>query len=481
MLKSIYFKLWLVMLITLVVSLGAMLLLTQLSVKSQFLDYATRQILERLAPLEKAVLEVYIENKSLDAFKDNPEQWNKLRDITYRQYLTHIQSRDVLDITPENIRRQSSRDNSNRIEANQRVFFHHLTLHNAKKKLVAGTKRNEFNYVLHNVVYENKIIAYIGYIKPKAFLNSGDQVFVDQQFRSFAIICIAMIFTSILVAGIVSRQVVRPLTLLSRNAKKVAAGNFSAHMPVSRTDELGELCLNFNNMTATLEKNEKARKQWLADISHELRTPLAVLAAQIEAMEDGIRPTNQDNLKLLKKNTDALNLIINDLYELSLSDMGELTYDKKQTDIVDLTQEIISSYQARLEQENTYIEFFNNLPKLNRTLTIDEKRIKQLLSNIIENSFRYTNKPGKIQVRLSNTDNTIKLTVDDSEPGVAPEIIEKIFDRLYRVEQSRSRNFGGAGLGLSLCKNIVEAHNGTINAAPSPLGGLTINIELPNE
>ena len=456
-----------------------MLLLTQLSVEKRFLEYATSQILDRLNPLEKAIVDVYSENESLTPFLEDAQRWNRLRDATYRQYLRHQKNRRPFFVKPESLNQTDKPESKKQIEANQRIFFHHLTLHDSKEELISGQQLDSFKYVKQAVYVEEKIIAYIGYIKPKAFLNPVDQVFVDQQFRAFAIICVAMIFTSLIIAAFVSKWLVSPLTILSKNANKVASGDFSVRTPITRNDELGELCARFNEMAKTLEENEKARKQWVADISHELRTPISVLKAQIEAMEDGIRPTTPKNLGLLKKNIDSLGLIVNDLYELSLSDMGALSYDKHDTNVIELVEDEVNAYSSRFENQELSLSFQCKLDAKHSTLFLDKKRCKQLIDNVLENSLRYTDSPGSVHITLFNTGESIIIKIEDSPPSIPENAIDKIFDRLYRVDTSRSRNHGGAGLGLSICKNIVEAHGGSISASPSTLGGIAIEVRFP--
>ena len=475
MLKSINFKIGIVIFFTLVLSLGAMLLLTQLSVKNQFLDYATSQILERLKPLENAVIEIYTEKQSLEEFATSPQKWIRIRDSTYRQYLRQQKDNHLFYVSPDRLNQNKNKD----IEANQRIFFQHLTLHNPHRKLLAGQQVEEFRYVLKPVFHLDKTIAYIGYVRPKAFLNPVDQVFVDQQFRSFAIICIAMIFMSLIIAGLASRWLVAPLSVLAKNAQRVTEGDFSARTPITRNDELGKLCADFNEMAQTLEKNEEARKQWVADISHELRTPLSVLKAQIEAMEDGIREANKKNLHLLHNNIDTLNLLVEDLYELSLSDMGAISYDKTTNNLSKMVEEVAESFSVKADEKNIDISISNHLPISKQSVFVDKKRFKQLLHNIFENSLSYTDTPGKISVVTEINDNQVSICISDSKPGIPQNAIEKIFDRLFRVDESRNRKKGGAGLGLSICKNIVEAHGGKIHAEHAKIGGLAIRIVLP--
>lgn len=479
MIKSIKLRLWLTIFATLVISLGTLLSLSYLSIKQRFMDYATQQILDRLEPLEQAIVAVYAESLTLKTFEENPARWNQLRDATYRQYLQD-QNRRTPEILAPKTQDWSERESlEKKLQPDQRAFFQHLVLFDQEKKIIGGRLKEDAQYILRGLVYENSTIAYIGYIKPNAFLRTVDKLFVDQQIKTFALLSVAMVFASLLVTLLVSRWLVKPLSLLAHSAKKVSAGDFSVRVSSTANDELGKLCRDFDDMVHSLERNEALRKQWVADISHEMRTPLSVLKAQIEAMEDGIRAVNADNIQLLKRNVDSLSSIVEDLYDLSLADIGALTLHKSQINLNDLVNEIVTEFQQKFGNKNiTLTVQENSLPQM---LHADSKRLKQALVNLLENSYRYTFENGRVNIAIAGDEQKITLTIEDSEPGVADDMLEKIYERLFRLEASRNRETGGAGLGLSICKGITEAHNGQIVASHSPLGGLKQTLTFYKE
>lgn len=477
MIKSIRLKLWLTLFVTLVLSLGLLLSLTYFSIKQRFMDYATSQILERLRPLQQAVIVVYEDKESLSSFIDTPSRWNRLRDRTYRQYLKDQNRRSSAPLGPQ--QDWSERESiEKKLQPNQRAFFQHLVLYDSKKQLIAGRAKRGANYVFQEISYKDRKIAFIGYIKPKAFLRSVDKLFVDQQVKTFALLSVLMIFAALLVTLFVSRWLVVPLSMLSRNAKRVAGGDFSVRMNFRTDDELGKLCQNFDDMTQSLEKNEITRKQWVADISHEMRTPLSVLKAQIEAMEDGIRKPTNENFQLLRRKVDSLSFIIDDLYELSLADLGALQLQKEAMDITLALTEVVDDFREKLTHKE--LRLVTDFPAVPVVINADKKRIKQLITNLVENSYRYTDTAGEIKIKLANDEQQATLSIEDSAPGVPEDAIAHIFDRLYRVEGSRNRDTGGAGLGLSICRGIVESHDGSIEAEKSALGGLKQIISFPH-
>ncbi len=195
-------------------------------------------------------------------------------------------------------------------------------------------------------------------------------------------------------------------------------------------------------------------------------------------MQDGIRSANPENLSLLKRNVDSISFIVDDLYELSLVDVGALKFHKSQFDLAELVREVVGEFEEKLAKKGLHIEC-DRVPQAECMCHADKKRIVQVLSNLVENSFRYTDAPGTIRVGLSLNQSQYELTVEDSSPGVPNEALDRIFDRLYRLENSRNRETGGAGLGLSICKGIIEGHGGSIHAQSSELGGIKQIIVIP--
>lgn len=469
MIKSIRFKLWLTFLATLVLSTTAMLLLTHTSVRQGFLGYVTEQAINRLQHLEDSITEIYTREQSLEPLRNDTRLWRRLKYHTFREFIEQ-QTRQALS--------QNQPPPHPSEKAQERAFIDQLILTDTNKKLIVGSRFEKAEYSWLALYYEESLIGYIGYIKPKDFMRSVDRLFVNQQLKAFALWSVAILFGSFIVAMLVSRWLVKPLGELSKGAKKIISGDFSVRLQPKSRDELGLLCQNFNELAKTLAANESARKQWVADISHEMRTPLAVLKAQIEAMQDGIRKATPENLNLLNTKIDTLNNLINDLYELSLSDLGAMTYSKEPLTMHALIANIPLDYEQKLSSESLKLRVNN---RINDKLQLfgDSKRLIQLFTNLLENSARYTDAPGEIELNAYSTGTHVIMTLDDSAPSVPEESLDKIFDRLYRLDESRNRATGGSGLGLSICKSIVEAHGGTIAATRSPLGGLQVRIALP--
>jgi two-component system sensor histidine kinase BaeS len=215
----------------------------------------------------------------------------------------------------------------------------------------------------------------------------------------------------------------------------------------------------------------------VADISHELRTPLAILGGEIEAIQDGLQDLSYESIGSLQVEVFRLNRLVDDLYQLALSDVGALAYRKFDVNLTDILCEAIDRARQKLaERSLTLSALLLQDPVI---VFADAERLAQLFDNLLENSQKYTDAGGTIDISLESDTGCATVNIKDSAPGVTEEERGKLFDRLYRVEGSRSRLSGGAGLGLAICRNIVAAHEGAIEAFHSPFGGIWIRITLP--
>jgi two-component system, OmpR family, sensor histidine kinase BaeS len=352
-----------------------------------------------------------------------------------------------------------------------------IVLDVSKKPLFGNlleTKGLHFRPILH----QNQTVGYVGGFPPRPFLNLHQLQFLSRQKSALIFSALGMVFVVVLFSLPLANRLLRPIRTMAAATHDLASGNYAVRVPVHSSDELGNLAMDFNAMALSLEKNEKARRQWVADISHELRTPLAVLRGEIEALLEGIRNINPEAIRSLHGETLRLNRLVDDLYQLALSDLGTLTYHKEDLDPTEILEDSLESFRPEFARKRIKLRTY-----LSRRIWInvfaDSKRLHQLFTNLLDNSMKYTDTGGELNVRLEYRKGQAVIDFEDSRPGVPEEEIGRLFDRLYRVEGSRSRASGGAGLGLAICKNIVEAHAGTITAHPSRLGGVLIRVTLP--
>jgi len=320
-------------------------------------------------------------------------------------------------------------------------------------------------------------IGFLGML-PRAIPEDRHQKdFLQSQKRSFTLISFAIAGLAALLALPLAHHLVKRIRGLAAGTRTLAEGDFGVRLPVTSGDELGQLARDFNHLALTLDKNELQRRQWVADISHELRTPLAVLRGEIEALQDGVRPLSAEALQSLHGEVQRLTRLVEDLYQLALSDVGALDYRLRNFDVAPLICEAVEGIRGAAARRGLQLTFSE--PATALPLYADLERIRQLLDNLFGNALKYTDAPGEIVIRAACEEQALQLDVYDTPPGVPEADLERLFERLYRVEASRSRSSGGAGLGLAICRNIAEGHNGTISARPSPLGGIWIQVRLP--
>ncbi|MGK3141572.1 two-component system sensor histidine kinase BaeS [Pantoea sp. C2G6] len=331
-----------------------------------------------------------------------------------------------------------------------------------------GTRRNI-------TTSNGKIVGWVIGSPPERLTRSTDINFDQQQRRTSWIIVGLSTLLAALATWLMARGLLAPVKRLVDGTHHLAAGNFATRVEVSSRDELGQLAGDFNLLASSLEKNESMRRAFMADISHELRTPLAILRGELEAMQDGVRKLTPEAIASLQSEVVVLTKLVDDLHQLSLSDEGALAYRKQATDLVQLLEVTAGSFAERYRSHGLALKL--RLPD-EAPFFGDPDRLIQLFTNLLENSLRYTDSGGRVEVTLTYQAPNWCIAFDDSAPGVDREHQAQIFERFFRTEGSRNRASGGSGLGLAICKNIADAHGGTISATHSDLGGLKIALHL---
>jgi two-component system sensor histidine kinase BaeS len=350
-----------------------------------------------------------------------------------------------------------------------------LSLLDANKRLVLGKINSKFG--LQAITLDGDIIGYLA-LPPKTQLTDEfDLAFLAQLKAKLLYIVLALFLIIIVISVPLSRHFVRPIKRLEYAMRALNNGDFTAKTDIVGKDELASLSLHFNDLAKKLADNENSRNAWLANISHELRTPIAIIKGEVEAIQDGIRPLNFDSLSSLNDEVEHLHTLVNDLSALSNAEIGAMRYQKERLNLAELVKQNLNRHQKKASELSLIIN--QQVPNTEVMIWADETRINQLIDNLINNSLKYTQAPGTIELSLSKEGSQAVLTISDSFPSVPDESLLKLFDHLYRVESSRNRKTGGSGLGLALCKKIISAHQGTIKAVHASQGGLNVSCTFP--
>jgi len=268
-----------------------------------------------------------------------------------------------------------------------------------------------------------------------------------------------------------------PLSELTSATRGIAAGDYGKRVEVKGSDELEELGAAFNSLADSLERNERSRRNMIADISHELRSPLAVQQGYLEALQDGVLHLDQEALEALLRNNALLSRLVEDLRQLALLDAGQLELNLAEVDAAGALRDMAALFRqgAQGTGVDIAVEAEPGLP----AVTADQARLLQVLGNLLRNALQYTPRGGKVTLKAARSEDGVLFSVVDTGPGIAAEDLPFVFDRFYRADRSRGRDTGGSGLGLAIARELVEAQGGSIRAESEPGRGTVISFTLP--
>ncbi|MEJ2200322.1 MAG: ATP-binding protein [Desulfuromonadaceae bacterium] len=478
MFVSIKHKLFLTLLAaTGLVCLG-MILIMQWSIDRGFLQYVNTMEEERLERLAIELEEAYADRLSWDFLRQDPVNLFRLLLRTLPEGRFSPEQLERFERRMQRHREFGPGAGGKRAAIRPDSFEKRIVLLDQQRQPVYPLPPLRTDLPFRTLQHDGETIGYLGIVPRKDLADANQLRFIREQRLAMILIAGLLLLVSALLALPLASRMVRPIRILADATRKLAAGDFATRVTVERTDELGQLAQDFNSLALALESNELARRQWVADISHELRTPRAILRGEIEALQDGVRQPTPQAIASLHGEVLRLNRLIEDLYQLALSDVGALTYRKCEVDLINLLRQVLEPLHGEFARKGIALQLEgleNKIPPL----FADPERLQQLFSNLLENSLKYTDSGGRLEIRLQPLENALVMHFMDSAPGVPERDLERLFERLYRVDNSRNRDTGGAGLGLSICRNIVTAHGGEISARPSPSGGVWITLRLP--
>lgn len=479
---------------------AAQVLIMQWSIGKGMIDYVNQRELTALDSAATSFSELFQKEGSWQSIQGKHRRFIRLIDDALLESEFGLAERNVgprsegrpLGPAPANRRPRGDegpprggppRGGPPRGEAGLPRFEADYALLNKEKELIAGMYPAELDFSYIDIMVESERVGFLAVSKRQKLTDGYELSFVKQQQRYIVFIALGLILTAMMVAIPLAWHFVDPIKRLAAAMSKLISGDYKQRIQLKRKDEFSQLSRDFNELAATLEQNEQARKRWLADVSHELRTPVAVLKGELEAMLDGVRPLSMERIQSSNDEVKQLEQLLDDLHELTRNDLGTMHYSKESLDIIALIKEEANHYQTFLGEQNIQVEF-SRLPE-QATLFADRKRIIQLFGNLFTNTAKYAREGDTLKISAEvvedNDHKSLLVQLEDNGCGVNEHDLPQLFEHLFRVENSRNRETGGSGLGLSICKKIVQGHHGKIMAFSSDLGGLGIKIVLPME
>lgn len=470
--------------VSVLLALLVIVIAARVSLQQGFIDFLERQeaaVLDTLAPV---LADIYLAQGGWDFLRDRPVHWQRILRRNPSLKADAVQPgppragrgpRPFAGGPPgpgpgeEQLRWLRTLD---RLQLRDRLF-----LLDSEQAWVAGPLDiGPGGRSMAAVEVEGATVGWIGFAPMGRVRPPEVDRFLSGQLRTLILFLLLALGLAAGLGLLLARHLSRPVRELEGTVRALAHGHFERRAEVISGDEIGGLARHVNHLAETLEKNRSSRQRWMADVAHELRTPVAILKGEIEALTDGVRAPDERAMASLSEEIDQLSVLVDDLQTLALADAGALNLRREPLDFHELLQQVAASFEDRLAARGIAVEL--DLPET-LTMVADAQRLRQLLQNLLENCVRYAEDGGRVRVAAAQGAGDLRLTVEDSGPGVDDAQLGLLFERFYRGEPGRSRTGGGSGLGLSICRNIVEAHGGTIRAERSPLGGVAIRVRFP--
>ncbi|NLL05772.1 MAG: HAMP domain-containing protein [Clostridiaceae bacterium] len=316
----------------------------------------------------------------------------------------------------------------------------------------------------------------IGYYGPFYF-NDSDLDFINSLNKVLIVIGLFSLLLAIAFGTIMASRLSYPISRVIKATQIIEKGDYGYKIvEESSTKEIGQLTTAINNLAQTLENQESLRKRMSLDVAHEFRTPIATLQSHLEAMIDGIWQPDAQRLKSCHEEVLRIGRMVGDLEKLVKYEGENLVLNKESFNLSTLIQTIIHNFESDFKAKEVQIKYINK----KYMLLADRDKISQIVVNLLSNALKYTYKGGMVEIEVTQLDKAVKIVVRDNGIGIAEEDLPYIFERFYRADKSRNRNTGGAGIGLTIAKSLVDAHRGEIKVKSELGKGSEFTVVLPS-
>ena len=314
-----------------------------------------------------------------------------------------------------------------------------------------------------------------------ALLTKADTAFREKTIDAMLLAAIIAVAISLMIGFLVSRMLTNPIRRITGTAKQIRDGDLSARTGLRGDDEIDQLGETFDEMATSLEKDMKHEKRLTSDVAHELRTPLMAMLATVEAMQDGVYPTDNEHLETVASETRRLARLVQQMLDLSRMENHTAPMNLEPVDTVELVRGIVGAQEPLFDQRDLRLRFADETQGKAPLLELDPDMITQAVINLMSNAMRYTPEGGWVVVSVTLDRKHVMISVSDTGIGIAKEDLSRIFGRFWRADASRAREAGGLGVGLAVTKQIIERHHGFISVESELEKGTTFTIHLPRE
>ncbi|HMM94705.1 ATP-binding protein [Phycicoccus sp.] len=307
-----------------------------------------------------------------------------------------------------------------------------------------------------------------------------ERAYLDSSLLAFGIAFVIALASAGLVTWVVARRLRRPLEDLSSAARAIAGGRYDRRVgPTGAGAELDVFARSFNEMAMRLQTTEDTRRRLLADLAHEMRTPLATCSAYLEALDDGVATWGPEASGVMAQQVTRLSRLAADLEDVSRAEEGRLTLDLRPVPVQRLLDTAVATVRPRYEDKGVSLGFRGGAGPV-PTVRVDAQRLGQVLTNLLDNALRHTPAGGQVWVAAELDVDEVVVTVQDDGEGIADDQLPHVFERFYRGDTARDRTDRGSGIGLTISRAIVDAHDGSLTARSAGTGhGATLEVRLP--
>lgn len=452
--------------LAILISIFIVSLISNAMINNRFDNYLVGEQSKKLEQISEEINDLY-ENNEYILHEKQIESYASLENVS-------IKIRDLEDKLL-----YSSDQTSGMVSMHGRMMMSHGTSGRMSERMADVMSEGEYVENSFDLFRQDEKIGtvVIGYID-NSFLTESALIFKSTLTNILIIASIIAVIVGIITSVLLSNSLTVPLLNITNTSLEMQKGNLSKKSkPNTNIIEIQELSNSINYLGETLSRQEVTRRKYASDISHELRTPLSTLKSHVEAIMDGIWEPNQKHLSILMNEINRLSSLVEDLKASFNSTEYGIVLNKTRFNLSDEIKEMITTFKPIFNKEN--ISVIENIDK-DIIVYMDRDKIKQVIYNLLTNAVRYTSRDGQVHVSLTlNKEHQVLITIRDTGIGIKQEHLPLIFNRFYRIDESRNLNTGGTGLGLAIVKSIVEKHEGDLSFSSIYGEGSEFTIHLP--